>query len=175
MSQCLCISLLKLTSLVFFHVKALVAQSCPTLCHPVDFSSPGSSVHGIPQARTLEWVAISFSTGSSRPKDRTWVSYIAGGFFTVWPTREALMTLVNLHYLLKGPISKYNHTGGSGLWLWISKDTIQSVILLFWFSREARNPFKMGTVLVCNFWPLLHLSEDDRQAQGLGLLALLLV
>ena len=42
-----------------------VAQSCPTLCDPVDCSPPGSSVHGIPQARVLEWVAISFSRGSS--------------------------------------------------------------------------------------------------------------
>ena len=47
-----------------------VAQSCPTLCHPVDCSLQGSSVHGILQARILEWVAISFSRGSSQPRDR---------------------------------------------------------------------------------------------------------
>ena len=47
----------------------LVAQSCPTLCHPMDCSPPGFSVHGILQARILEWVAISFSRGSSRPRD----------------------------------------------------------------------------------------------------------
>ena len=46
-----------------------VAQSCPTLCDPVDCSLLGSSVHGILQARILEWVAISFSRGSSRPRD----------------------------------------------------------------------------------------------------------
>ena len=46
-----------------------VAQSCPTLCDPVDCSLPGSSVHGILQARVLEWVAISFSRGSSQPTD----------------------------------------------------------------------------------------------------------
>ena len=51
-------------------------------CDPTDCSPPGSSVHGILQARTLEWVAISFSRGSSRPRDRTQVSCIAGGFFT---------------------------------------------------------------------------------------------
>ena len=45
-----------------------VAQLCPTLCHPVDCSPPGSSVHGILQARILEWTAISFSRGSSRPR-----------------------------------------------------------------------------------------------------------
>ena len=61
---------------------SLVAQSCPTLCNPVDCSLPGSSVHGIIQARILEWVAISFSRGSSRPGGRTQVSCFAGGFFT---------------------------------------------------------------------------------------------
>ena len=48
-----------------------VVQSCPTLYHPMGFSLPGSSVHEIVQARILEWVAISYSRGSSQPKDRT--------------------------------------------------------------------------------------------------------
>ena len=51
-----------------------VAQSCTTLCHPIDQRPPGSSVHGILQARVLEWGAISFSRGSSRPGGRTLVS-----------------------------------------------------------------------------------------------------
>ena len=50
-----------------------VAQSCPTLCDPMDCSLPGSSIHGIFQARVLEWVAIFFSRGSSQPRDRTQV------------------------------------------------------------------------------------------------------
>ena len=66
-----------------------VAQSCPTLCDPMDCSPPGSSVHGILQARTLEWVAIPFSRGSSQPRDQTQVSHTAGGFFTSWATRAA--------------------------------------------------------------------------------------
>ena len=61
-----------------------VAQSCPTLCDPMDCSPPGSSVHGIFQARILEWVAISFSRGSSRPRDWTRVSCIVGRCFTIW-------------------------------------------------------------------------------------------
>ena len=65
-----------------------VAQSCPTLCDPIDGSLPGSSVHGIFQARVLEWVAISFSRESSRPRDRTQVSHIVRRCFTVWATRE---------------------------------------------------------------------------------------
>ena len=60
-----------------------VAQLCPTLCDPIDCSLPGSSVHGIFQARILEWVAISFSRGSSRPRDRTRVSQIVGRCFTI--------------------------------------------------------------------------------------------
>ena len=50
-----------------------VAQSCPTLLDPMDCSLPGSSLHGIFQARVLEWVAISFSRGSSQPRDSTWI------------------------------------------------------------------------------------------------------
>ena len=67
-------------------VGALVAQPCPTLCHLMDCSPPGSSVQEILQARILEQVAISFSRGSSRPSNRIWVSCIAGGFFTIWAT-----------------------------------------------------------------------------------------
>ena len=58
-----------------------VAQLCLTLCDPMDCSLSGSSVHGILQARILEWVAISFSRGSSQPRDRTQVSCIAGRRF----------------------------------------------------------------------------------------------
>ena len=70
-----------------------VAQSCQTFCVPVDCSPPGSSVHGILQARILEWVAISFSRGSSQPRDRTWVSCIAGRCFILWTTRETSLPL----------------------------------------------------------------------------------
>ena len=67
-----------------------VSQLCPTLCDPIDFSLPGSSVHGIFQAIVLEWIAISFSRGSSQPRARTWVSRIVDRCFTVWATREVL-------------------------------------------------------------------------------------
>ena len=65
-----------------------VAQSCPTLCDPVDCSLPGSSIHGILWARILEWVAISFSRISSWAREAR-ISLIAGRRFTVWATREA--------------------------------------------------------------------------------------
>ena len=66
-------------------VEVLVAQLCLTLCDPMDCSLPGSSVHGILQARILEWVAISFSRGSSPPRDWTQVSRIASRFLPSEP------------------------------------------------------------------------------------------
>ena len=63
-------------------VKVLVSELCLTLCDPIDCSPPGSSVRGILQARILEWVAISFSRGSSQLRDQTQVFCIAGRFFT---------------------------------------------------------------------------------------------
>ena len=64
------------------YVKVLVAQLCLTLCDPMIYSPQGSSVHGIFQARILEWLTISFSSGSSQPRDKTCVSCTAGRFFT---------------------------------------------------------------------------------------------
>ena len=81
-----------------------VAQLCPTLCDPVDCSPPGSSIHGIFQARVLGWVAISFSRGSSWPRARTGVSHTAG---RLWATREALILKeINPEYLLEGLMLK---------------------------------------------------------------------
>ena len=75
-------------------LKVSVAQSCPTVCNPMDYSLPGTSVHWIFQARILEWVALSFSCRSSpRPRDWTWVSSISGRLFIIWATREAPVTL----------------------------------------------------------------------------------
>ena len=69
----------------------IVTKSCPTLCNPVDCSPPGSSVHGISEARILGWDVISFSKGSSQSRDQTHVSCIAGRFFTIWTTRKAII------------------------------------------------------------------------------------
>ena len=68
-------------------MKVKVAQSCPTLCDPMDYT-----IHGILQARILEWVAIPFFRGSSQPRDRNQVSCIAGKSVTSWATREAMNT-----------------------------------------------------------------------------------
>ena len=58
-------------------MRVKVNQSCPTLCDPMDYT-----VHGMPQARILEWLAFPFSRESSQPRDQTQVSHIEGGFFT---------------------------------------------------------------------------------------------
>ena len=68
------------------------------ICDPVDCSPPGSSIHGILQAGILEWVAISFSRGSSWTRDQTQVSRIAGRCFNLWATREALHIYVVEYY-----------------------------------------------------------------------------
>ena len=70
-------------------VEVLVIQSCMTLCNPMDCSPQGFSVHGILQARILEWVAIPFSRRSPWPRDQAQVPCIAGRFVIVWATREA--------------------------------------------------------------------------------------
>ena len=76
----------------------LVAKSWPTLCDPLDCSSPRTSVHGILQARILEWVAISFSSGSSQPRDWTCVSCFVRQILYHWTTREALNKCVVTTY-----------------------------------------------------------------------------
>ena len=64
-----------LPKIVIWHLsEEKVAQLCPTLCSPMDCSLPGSSVHGILQAKILEWVAVPFSKESSQPRDQTQVS-----------------------------------------------------------------------------------------------------
>ena len=100
------------------HVSVLlVAQSCPTLCDPMDWSPPDSSVHEIFQARILEWVAISFSRGSSQLRDRTQVSYTVGRFFTNWAAssmpRMSLTIFFFLHYLVMWLLDWYMD---SALW-----------------------------------------------------------
>ena len=74
----------------------LVEKLCPTLCNPMDCSLPGPAVHGIVQARILEWVAISFSRGSSLPGDWTHVSRICRRILYHWAIREAHIQGINM-------------------------------------------------------------------------------
>ena len=87
------ISIMRLTSLIY--KMSMVMPGWESVSHsamsdsfqPTDCSLPGFSVHGISQARILEWVAICFSWGSSQTRDQTWISSIAGRFLTVWATK----------------------------------------------------------------------------------------
>ena len=86
---------------IFLPCHALCAQSCPTLCDPLDCTLPGSSVHGIFQARILKWVVISSSRVSSRPRNRTrisCISWIVGRFFTHWTIREVNMSFCGIQF-----------------------------------------------------------------------------
>ena len=78
----------------------LVLQSCLTLWDPMDYSLPGSFLHGVFQARILEWVAMPFSRGSSWPRDWAQVSCTAGRCFTFWATREALVLNIYVYIVL---------------------------------------------------------------------------
>ena len=100
------------------------AQSCPTLCDPMDCILPGSSIHGIFQAIVLEWIAISFSRGSSQPRDRTRVSRIVDRRFTVWATRAA-----------EGAIRMRVHRMSDDLGPWRTWSCIKDVMRLPWGSQ----------------------------------------
>ena len=89
-AECVCVCLCKResSSVSSWKKESEVAQSCLTLCDFMGCNLPGFSVHGIFQARVLEWAAISFFRRSSQPRDWTQVSRIVGRRFTVWATRE---------------------------------------------------------------------------------------
>ena len=114
--------LLNTGSLFLWKVKVLVVQSCQVLCNPKDCNPPGFSVLGILQARILEWFAMPFSSGSSRPRDQTQVSSIAGRFFTIWATRELIMEGISKTVIrLSGTDSlgdRVQHVLKSMLWIY---------------------------------------------------------
>ena len=110
---CPCTKQLQASALIFFFNWRIIAlQCCVRFCCTTTWTScesescsvvsdsvtpMDSTVHGILQARILEWVAFPFSRGSSQPRDRTQVSCIAGGFFTSWATREAHEPAICIH------------------------------------------------------------------------------
>ena len=85
----------------YLHICGGGAQSRATLCDPMDWSPPGSSVHGVLQASILEWAVSSFSRGAFRARNWTWISHIVGKLFTIWATREApfiyISTSITMH------------------------------------------------------------------------------
>ena len=100
------------SQLVWVYAKSL--QSCLTLCNPMNCSLQGSSVHGIFQARTLKWVAISFSKRSFQHRDWTLVACLTGRFFTTEPSGKPHFSR---WYILKGKGSQGSiDLGGGGRW-----------------------------------------------------------
>ena len=140
-----------------------VTQPCLTLCNPMDYRLPGFSVHGIFQARVLEWVAFSFSRLSSWPRDRIQVSCTAGRLFTLWATREAgtrvpqrkIQRNRKVHMLFSSPSSlgsfsslgiqksqtkEWSHIFLCSKWLhslnfqkWKRLDCFSAITTFFWF------------------------------------------
>ena len=105
----------------------------------MDCSLPGSSIHEIFQARILEWVAISFSRGSSQPRNWTWVSCIVGRQFTIWATREARRTCIlfcpwehmSYHSADSNAINLFHeYSRGLGTGVWLAGDSFSQVAAL---------------------------------------------
>ena len=116
-----------------------VAQLCPALCDPMGCSLSGSSVHGIFQARVQEWTAISFSRGSSQPRNQIQVCCIAGRRFTVWATREARIMKWFCYSLLQWTMFCQNsppwfiHVGWTCIaWLIASLSYTRLIIMMMW-------------------------------------------
>ena len=122
----------------------------------MDRSLPGSSVHGIFQAIVLEWIAISFSRRSSRPRDRTRVSRIVDRCFTVWATREVLGTL--------GEPKWENYVVGK------QESVLKVIILVSWWIHKYIHIskhikcIKWIYIIVCELYPNL---ENSAVAKGL--------
>ena len=122
------------------------AQSCLTLCDPMDCSSPGFSVHGILQARILEWFTISFSRGSSRPRDQTQVSRIGGRHFNLLAiTCESLRnSWIFLNFSSIG-VQKLTHMG-----LWESIMNTSSQFSVQWCYIRSLKLSMMGVLVSWN-------------------------
>ena len=137
-------------------VKVLVLQSCLILCDHMDWSLPGSFIHGILQARILEWVPISSSRGYSWPSNQTWVSCIAGRFFTLWVTREA-------HQLVQGMGNqkKYPEFGIWGCFWKIQLFSSVQLLSHFWLFVTPLTTAREASLSIINFRNLLrHMSIE---------------
>ena len=163
-------------------MKVLVVQLCLTLCDPMDCSPFRSSVQGILQVRILEWVAISFSNGSSQPRDQSCVSWspaLAGRYFTIWATWETL------HAFLLNPINtiqlSFKVTSWNQSVLWSISSFLRTLVssqcnTLLVFLWPSWPPFFMSSqslpgqvflrLISCAFWP--HPSTSALYAFFLG-------
>ena len=152
-----------------------VAQLYVTLCDSMDCSPPGSSVNEIFQARTLEWVAISYSRGSSRRRDLTQVSCIAGIFFTNWATGEALESqhaqwLSVMQLVDATPLSSQKLWKLDGITAFLASSTSLFQLHFSLLRVKANASFSQRIRAVALFssqcknqvWPLLLLQQEER-------------
>ena len=121
---------------LYMRVCVLVTQWYLALCNPMDCSLPGSSVHGILQARILKWIAIPVSRGHFHPRDRTWVSCIAGRFFIIWATREALLTGLFHHFVFS----------------LLASETLDPLSLISFHTAGPRAPANLVILLALHEW-----------------------
>ena len=135
----------------------LVAHSCLILCDPIDSSQPGSSVPGDSPGKNTGMIAMPSSRASSRPRDITQVSHIAGRFLTIWVTREAILRdgfIKNLEFwywwLSIGPLFAFGHVE-------CKQVEFQRLKLLH----------RIGAQLVC-FSAMSQIAEKIREAKGKG-------
>ena len=132
----------------------LVTKSCPTLCNPMNYSPPGSLVHGIFQARILEWVAISFSRGSSQPRDRTHSSCTfcsADELFTSEPPGKP-----------GGKLSKRHKSTGKQLNTQYYKDpTIRSLVIYPSKMKTYTKMFTRALLLIIKTWKFKCVSTGE--------------
>ena len=136
--------------------KVSLTWRCLTLCDPIDYSPSGCSVHGISQARILEWVAISLSWGSSRPRDWTWLSCYLCRFFTNWAIRKAPNVGIAACYLVCADkwLSFSTHLY-KGSWFpeyaWFPKRRI-----FFWKCEDGRDQWNSSCPLVIKQYLMLY-------------------
>ena len=132
----------------FYTIYVLSCFSRVWLCDHLDYSPPGSSVHEVFQARRLEWVAISFSRGSSRPRDRTWglsSPALAGRFFTTNAMNLALYAIYNIPYYIIFTIKNIKI-----LWKQFFKEQMLYIQVFWptypWFSRNVHE-YQVASVM----------------------------
>ena len=129
-----------------------IAQSCLTLCDPMACNLLGSSVHGILQARVLESVVISFSRGSSQPRDWTQVYYIAGRHFTIWAIREVSMMRKTIFFsVLEGLVGHHRCVQLQLLWHYLLGQRLG--LLWYWMVCLGMNREPLSLLI-------LHLSTS---------------
>ena len=132
----------------------LVAKSCLTLCNPMDYSSPGSSVYGISQTRILEWVAISFSRGIflTQKSKTPWVSFIGSWILYHWATREACIYThirIYMHMIYNHYININIHTYNINR---LAKKFIQVYSILWKNSNFLANPINTHLLIYMHWF-----------------------